>query len=129
MAGGKQQIKNKTDTVANEAINTPTKRQKRGANNQRDITDNNQTSLTGPLLSVATTINNTILVDGNTVSVSASISADSESNNKAATNMVNESTVVEAPADITIEQTLPIEEQLPVSTSQISVFLNLFLCY
>ena len=137
MAGGKQQPKNKhsssvsqdIDTVANQTIHTPTKRQKRGANNQHDITNNNQASLTEPLLSVGTTTNNTILVDGSAVSASAYIAADSESNNKAATNMVNESASVEAPADITIEQTLPIEEQLAVSTYQISVFLNLFLCY
>jgi hypothetical protein len=42
--------------------------------------------------------------------------------------LVIESAAVEAPAEITIEETLPTEEQLSVSTYQICMFLTLFLC-
>ena len=51
-----------------------------------------------------------------------------DSNAASASASVIESAAVEAPAEITIEETLPTEEQLAVSTYQISMFLTLFLC-
>jgi hypothetical protein len=114
MAGGKRS-KDKspsapqaTDASAIETTTTPTKRPKRDAsNNDQPIINDN----------------------GNTASASASIAADTESSTKASANMVIEGAAVEAPADITIVQQIPIEEQLAVSTYQISMFLTLFLCY
>ena len=69
-------------------------------------------------------------VDSNAASASASVSIAvvKESSTIAENNLVINRAAVEVPAEITIEQTLLTEEQLAVSTYQISMVLALCLC-
>jgi len=103
--GDKTKKKSHTDTNANETTNTTTTPNKKQKTNT--------------------------VINSNAASASASVSIAvvKESSTIAENNLVIERAAVEVPAEITIEQTLPTEEQLAVSTYQISMFLTLCLCY